>query len=218
MHCGTLSLLTLHAFMLNQNPFLLCRDLSDNACTSSTTCDTSSTSCDVVAVEPPPAKKPKTLMDFTYSETLWPRSKNADQVTYLDKYSCDYASNLENSIRDLNNYIKNCKILAKVLHFDCLLILFKKHCNRVFAQNVQTFESLCQAVRDLLWYVGPQNGKLEVRAATIPSFFDVLLPFNDYKHKLERLSEEVILKLANAVTNLLESLSPTELFSQNSMM
>ena len=109
----------------------------------------------------PPAKKPKTLMDFAYSETSLPRFKNTDQVTYFDKYSPDYASDSENSVKDLNNYIKNCKIQAKVLQSDCLLILFKKHCNGVFAQNVTTFESLCQAVRDLLWYVGPHYDKLE---------------------------------------------------------
>ena len=72
MRCRTLSLLALLAFMLSQNPF---RDASDNTCTSSSTCD-------VVEVEPPPAKKPKTLMDFACSETSWAQFKNIDQVTY----------------------------------------------------------------------------------------------------------------------------------------
>ena len=46
--------------------FYLCKDPSRNACTSSSTFD-------VAVVEPPPAKKSKTLMDFAYSETSWPQ-------------------------------------------------------------------------------------------------------------------------------------------------
>ena len=76
----------LACFYVHSKPFIFfCRDASDNACTSSSTCD-------VVEVKPPPAKKPKTLMAFAYSETSWPQFKNTDQVTYLDKYSCDYTS------------------------------------------------------------------------------------------------------------------------------
>ena len=90
-------------------------------------------------------------MDFARSETSWPRIKDTDQVTYLNKYSHDYAIDSENSIKDLDSYIKNCKVQAKVLQYDSILILLKKHCNGVFPHNAQTFENLCLAVRDLLW-------------------------------------------------------------------
>ena len=38
-----------------------------------------------VEFEPLPPNRPKTLMDFAYCETSWPKFKNTDQVTYLDK-------------------------------------------------------------------------------------------------------------------------------------
>lgn len=200
MGCDALSLLDFRTFMLNQNLFLLCRYAPENACTSSSTCD-------VIEVEPPPAKEACIFDELHYSETSCPQFKNTDQLTHLEKYSRGYASDSENSVKVLNNYIKNCKIQAKVLQLDCLLILLKKHCNGVFAQKVQTFESSSQAVRDLLWYVGPHYDKFKVREAIIPSFFDLLLPFNDptrHKHELESLSKKIILKLASAVTSLFE--------------
>ena len=138
--------------------FLLCRDASD------------SSSHNDVEIVPPPAKKSKTLLDFANSEISWPRLKNTDQVTYLNKYSHDYASDSENSIKELDSYIKNCKAPAKVLQYDSILILFKKHCNGVFEHNLQTFKSFCLAVRDLLWYAGPHHEKLKARGAAFPRF------------------------------------------------
>ena len=141
MHCYYFVFLCYYCSVCNKLStllFLLCRDASD------------SSSHNDIEIVPPPAKKSKTLMDFARSETSRPRFKNTDQVTYLNKYSHDYASDSENSIKDLDSYIKNCKVEAKILQYDSILILFKKHCNGVFPHNIQTFESLCLAVRDLL--------------------------------------------------------------------
>ena len=89
-----------------------------------------------------------------------------------------FAKEPTQAIADLDSYAKNSKLQTKVLLFDAILILFKQHCG-VFQENVVNFSNLCQAVRDLLWYVSPHADKFKIRDASLPIFFASLQSFNN---------------------------------------
>ena len=127
----------------------------------------------------PPAKRLKTLMDIARVESSWPSYKNTDQVTYLSKYMEHFAKEPAQAIADLDSCAKDSKLQTKVLLFYAILILFKQHCCGVFQENVVNFSNLCQAVRDLLWYVSPHADKFKIRGASLPIFFASLQSFNN---------------------------------------
>ena len=80
---------------------------------------------EVQSNEPKPSvpKKPRTLMDFPWEESLWPRAKNAKQKptlkSYMQKFLCDQST----AIEYLDAIIENIKRTSKSLLFDCLLII-----------------------------------------------------------------------------------------------
>ena len=155
----------------------------------------------------PPAKRLRTLMDIARVESSWPSYKNTDQVTYLSKYMEHFAKEPAQAIADLDSYAKNSNLQTKVLLFGAILILFKQHCCGVFQENVVNFSNLCQAVRDLLWYVSPHADKFKIRGASLPIFFASLQSFNNprrHGHALSRLNRETLLSYVDEVTNILE--------------
>ena len=164
---------------------------------------------DNASAGPSQPKRQRTLMDFARAEQSWPCYKHVDQVPSLEQYINNSVQGIDNNsaIDYLEAIITNSRIQSKVLLYDALIILCKKNCCGVSAVNVDSFQKLLTAMRDLFWYISPHHLKFASHGASFPTFFNPLQGFNNpsrYKNKPEKIHRQVILSLVGAVTNLLE--------------
>ena len=68
-------------------------------------------------------------------------------------------------------------------------------------QDVEQLKNLLQAIVELIWYLSLHSEKLKNCGASLPTFFNLLIKFNDPLHQIQHA---VLLNLTSNVTTILE--------------
>ena len=102
-------------------------------------------------VGPSKPKQQRTLMDYARAEISWPSYKNIEQVPPLEKYIAKFDSSA-NAQEYLDSIISHSRVQSEVLLYDTLLIICRKACSGVTTGNVESFQALIFALRDLIGY------------------------------------------------------------------
>ena len=90
---------------------------------------------------------------------------------------------------------------------DCLIVCFKSLITGVKRRDLENFEQLSNSFKELLWYLSPHLKKLSARSRNICDTLKTLALLNDptrYAHKVENVSQEVLLFFVDAVHTQLE--------------